>query len=146
MFSQPGTTWDLKEAVWGRSSPAQGGCQVWAELLGAKESPGVPQQPSSLGTRCQVQPPTLPFTFTKQNLPLNLHKATSSQLPQLHRVPIPAAHLSQPSRRSWRKNRHRKALVQQIHKSFHSMIIYELDHKLMTVALQKEFPAAEQLA
>lgn len=50
------------------------------------------------------------------------------------------------SRRSWRKNRNRKALVQQIHKSFHSMIIYELDHKLMTVALKKEFLAAEQLA
>lgn len=60
--------------------------------------------------------------------------------------PLPAALLSHPSRRSWSKNRDRKALVQQIHKSFHSMIIYELDHKLMTVALKKEFLAAEQLA
>lgn len=61
-------------------------------------------------------------------------------------MPIPAALLSQPARMSWRENRVRKALVQQNHKSFHSMIIYELDHRLMTVALKKEFLAAEQLA
>lgn len=44
------------------------------------------------------------------------------------------------------EERTEKVLVQQIHKSFHLMIIYELDQKLITVVLKKEFLAAEQLA
>lgn len=107
-------------------------------VLGSSTSP-VPRVPT-----CQVQLSTLPFA--NQDIPLNLQAATSAQASQLCCVPAAAAFLSQPSRRSWRKTRDRKALVQQFHKSFHSMTIYELDHKLMTVALKKEFLAAEQLA
>lgn len=117
-----------RAGAWGRS-------QIWTWPLGPKEGPEIVPKSIPWVSLCQVRLPTLPPA--KQGTILTCAQQHQPQLLQLCCIPS--------SPRHWRGAEEEQRKFQ-FSKSFHLMIIYELDQKLITVALKKGFLAAKQLA